>query len=62
MRDDSNYINELVRQIEDEKTKTNTLQGYVNKIEPKATYYDIILQCPRTSLNNCENAQYKQQA
>ena len=46
MREDSNYINELVRQIEDEKTKTNTLQGYVNKIEPKATYYDIILQCP----------------
>jgi len=46
MRNDSAYAAEIVQQLTDEKVRNNNLQNYVDKIEPKAWYYDIILQCP----------------
>jgi len=46
MREDSAYATELIQQLTDEKVRNTNLQNYVDKIEPKAWYYDIILQCP----------------
>jgi prophage antirepressor-like protein len=46
MREDRYFVDELIQRVSDEREKNNALQNYVNIIEPKAWYYDIILQCP----------------
>jgi phage antirepressor YoqD-like protein len=46
MREDSEYATELIQKLTDEKVRNLNLQTYVEEIEPKAFYYDVILQCP----------------
>ena len=46
MRQDSVFADELIRRLTDERAKSSALLDYVERIAPKARYYDIILQCP----------------
>jgi prophage antirepressor-like protein len=46
MREDSEFTDRLLQRISDERAKNNSLLNHVEVLEPKARYYDIILQCP----------------
>jgi len=46
MREDSEFTEELLQRLEDERGKNAVLLNCVNKLAPKAQYYDVILQCP----------------
>ena len=42
----------LLAKLKDEHTKKSALEGCVEKLTPKARYYDIILQCPGAVLTS----------
>ena len=46
MQEDSGYTAELLKTLEDERKQKEALHNYVEKIAPKARYYDAVLQCP----------------
>ena len=46
LREDSEFTEELLQRLEDERGKNAVLLNCVNKLAPKAQYYDVILQCP----------------
>ena len=62
MREDSEYTTELIQKLSDEKTKNLSLQTYVEEIEPKAHYYDTILQCPHAVQASIVAADYAMSA
>ena len=45
MREDSAFAEELLQRLENERAKTTALLDFVDRIAPKARYYDVILQC-----------------
>ena len=47
MKADSSFANELIQRLSHERAKNDALLEYVDKIAPKARYYDIILQSPK---------------
>jgi prophage antirepressor-like protein len=46
MQADSDYTAELLKKLDDERKQKEALHNYVEKIAPKARYYDAVLQCP----------------
>jgi len=46
MREDKAYADELLGHLSDERARNSKLQDYIGKIEPKALYFDTVLQCP----------------
>ena len=46
MKEDSQFVDELIIRLTNEREKTGMLLNYVEHTAPKIRYYDIILQCP----------------
>jgi prophage antirepressor-like protein len=46
MNESGEFTEALLKQLADERTKNNALHEYVEKIAPKARYYDAVLQSP----------------
>ena len=44
MRDDSDFAEELLEHLSAERAKNSTLMGHIATLQPKAQYYDTILQ------------------
>lgn len=48
MQNDPDFTNALLKRLAAEQAKNQTLTEYVGILQPKARYYDAVLQCPRT--------------
>ena len=49
MRGDTAFTKELLDRLSDEHAKSGALMDYVDKLQPKAQYYDAILQSPNAT-------------
>jgi len=45
MREDSAFAEELLKRLNDERAKNESLLNFIDKQAPKVRYYDSILQC-----------------
>ena len=45
MQDDPNFTSDLLKELTAEQAKNRTLTEYVDILQPKARYYDAVLQC-----------------